>query len=90
MRQMKTKEGKTIVEHCNMRKWASAKRGSMNEFPWCVPFQKWMMNNSPKEEWSLKKREFVGHKRTKQRGKIEIIDFLTCEAFRRWFSKDGV
>jgi hypothetical protein len=55
----------------------------------CPP-KKWMMNNSPKEEWSLKKRELVGHKRTKQKEKIEIIDFLTCEAFRRWFSKDGV
>jgi hypothetical protein len=61
----------------------------MNFLGMCPP-KKWMMNNSLKEEWSLKKRELVGHKRTKQKEKNEIIDFLTCEAFRRWFSKDGV
>jgi hypothetical protein len=33
---MKSKEGKTLVEHRTTRKWASAKKGSMNEFPWCV------------------------------------------------------
>lgn len=87
---MKTQEGKTLVEYHNTRKWASAKRGSTNEFPWRVSTKKWMMNNSPKEEWWLKRRELVGHKRTKQRGKIKIIDFLTCEAFRRWLSKDDV
>jgi hypothetical protein len=61
-RQVKTQEGKTLVEHCNTRKWASAKRGSMNEFPWHVPTKKWMMNNSPKEEWSLKKGNLLGIK----------------------------
>jgi hypothetical protein len=85
IRQVKTQEGKTLVEYHNTRKWASAKRGSTNEFPWCMSTKKWMMNNSPKEEWWLKRRELVEHKRTKQRGKIKIIDFLTCEAFRRWF-----
>jgi hypothetical protein len=61
-RQMKTKEGKNLIDHCNTRKWASVKRVSMNEFPWRVPTKKWMMNNSPKEEWLLKKGNFLGIK----------------------------
>jgi hypothetical protein len=42
----------------------------------------WMTDISPKREWWLKIKEHVGHKRTKQKGKIETTGFLPHEIIR--------
>jgi hypothetical protein len=44
-------------------------RSSTNKSTWCVLTKEWMMENSQKKEWWLKKREPTKHKKIEQMGK---------------------
>jgi hypothetical protein len=50
-----------------------------------VPTKKWMMDNFLEGNGGLKKRKHVGHKKTKQKAKIEKIDLLLREISKKWF-----
>jgi len=48
-----------------------------------MPSKKWMIKKSLKEEWWVKKRGLVKHKRTKQKGKINTNDLLPRKVLER-------
>jgi len=48
-----------------------------------VPSKEWMIDKYPKRELWLKKMGTFGHKKTKQKGKLETINLLPHEASER-------
>ncbi len=57
--EVKIQEEKTHVKQCNAWKWFNTKIGPTSMTPWCghVPTKEWLIYDSSKKEWWLKKKK---------------------------------